>query len=154
MSHLHILFFLAQTFCTKCFLVCNYSLHVPCVSYGCCQDGVTDAQGPNKEGCVEYVAPATTVSKNTWQSVYGRQWGTITDQIDHKKQNVYLCEVFLCPEREQLSETLVENACIFIWEFCVDMNNFCMLILIFVRSTTDKPQRVPAYQLNLNTQQL
>lgn len=31
-------------------------------SYGCCQDGLTAAQGPNKEGCVEYVAPAPTVS--------------------------------------------------------------------------------------------
>lgn len=31
-------------------------------SYGCCQDGVTTSQGPNKEGCVEYVAPAPTVS--------------------------------------------------------------------------------------------
>lgn len=37
---------------------------VLCVSYGCCQDGVTTAQGPNKEGCVEYVAPAPTVSKH------------------------------------------------------------------------------------------
>uniref|UniRef100_A0A671XHT3 Papilin, proteoglycan like sulfated glycoprotein n=1 Tax=Sparus aurata TaxID=8175 RepID=A0A671XHT3_SPAAU len=25
--------------------------------YGCCRDGVTAAQGPNREGCVEYVAP-------------------------------------------------------------------------------------------------
>uniref|UniRef100_A0A3Q3KSC0 Papilin a, proteoglycan-like sulfated glycoprotein n=1 Tax=Mastacembelus armatus TaxID=205130 RepID=A0A3Q3KSC0_9TELE len=27
---------------------------VLCLRFGCCQDGVTAAQGPNKEGCVEY----------------------------------------------------------------------------------------------------
>lgn len=35
------------------------------VSYGCCKDGVTASQGPNKEGCADYVAPASAVSKNT-----------------------------------------------------------------------------------------
>lgn len=25
--------------------------------YQCCADGVTPAQGPNKEGCAEYVPP-------------------------------------------------------------------------------------------------
>lgn len=39
------------------------------VSYGCCQDGVTAAWGPDKEGCVEHAASAApaalapTVSK-------------------------------------------------------------------------------------------
>lgn len=30
--------------------------------YGCCQDGVTQAQGPNKEGCPEYVPLVPAVS--------------------------------------------------------------------------------------------
>lgn len=41
-------------------------------SYGCCQDGVTASQGPNKEGCVEYVAPAPTVSLGVWGKLLTR----------------------------------------------------------------------------------
>ncbi|KAK5917387.1 hypothetical protein CgunFtcFv8_012281 [Champsocephalus gunnari] len=31
-------------------------------SYGCCQDGVTPAQGPSRQGCAEYSAPALTTA--------------------------------------------------------------------------------------------
>lgn len=48
--------------------VSAHTLLLP-VSYGCCRDGVTAAQGPNKEGCMEYVAPAPTVSKHTRNSI-------------------------------------------------------------------------------------
>uniref|UniRef100_A0A3B4XQI0 Papilin a, proteoglycan-like sulfated glycoprotein n=1 Tax=Seriola lalandi dorsalis TaxID=1841481 RepID=A0A3B4XQI0_SERLL len=59
--------------------------------YGCCQDAVTAAQGPNKEGCVEFVAPTPTRSIcslpraagscSTWVSRY--HYDVITSRCVH-----------------------------------------------------------------------
>lgn len=63
MLKLHIFVIFGSRFRYKLFYCLNLLPLVLCVSYGCCRDGVTAAQGPNKEGCSEYVAAEPTVSK-------------------------------------------------------------------------------------------
>lgn len=72
MLKLHIFVIFGTNFEHKPFRCLNLLPSVLCNSYGCCQDGVTAAQGPNKEGCVEYVAPAPTVSKHIY--IYKRMF--------------------------------------------------------------------------------
>lgn len=52
-----------------CFLPCAL---ITSLRYGCCQDGVTQAHRPNKEGCPEYVplVPAVSICYTSWIILY------------------------------------------------------------------------------------
>lgn len=52
-----------------CFLPC---VMITSLRYGCCQDSVTQAHGPNKEGCPEYVplVPAVSISYSSQIILY------------------------------------------------------------------------------------